>query len=81
MSHWVASTSGKEKLKTSYFLQNIAFLCQSRRSIKNVPPVLSYVLSKLLVVKNLAYFVKISMGHFYIFSVSLDVNLQKRDRS
>ena len=40
------------------------------------------MLSKLLVVKNLGYFVKISMGHFYIFfSVGLDVNLQKRDRS
>ena len=31
----------------------------------------------------MGYFVKISMGHFYIyfFSVGLDVNLQKRDRS
>ena len=47
----------------------------------NAPLVLSYVSSKLLVVKNLGYFVKISMRHFYIFSVGLDVNLQKRDRS
>ena len=39
------------------------------------------MLSKLLVVKNLGYFIKISMGYFYIFSVGLDVNLQKRDRS
>ena len=34
------------------------------------------MLSKLLVVKNWGYFVKISMGHFHIFSVGLDVNLQ-----
>ena len=26
-------------------------------------------------VKNLGYFVKISMGHFYIFSVGFDVNV------
>ena len=67
MSHQVASTSGKIELKTRYFLQNIAFPSQSRRSITNAPPVLNKVLSKLLVVKNLGYFVKISMGHFYIF--------------
>ena len=81
MSHRVASTSGKIQLKTRYFLQNIAFLSHSRRSITNAPLVLSYWSSKLLVVKNLGYFVKISMRHFYIFSVGLDVNLQKRDRS
>ena len=77
MSHRVVSTSGKIELKTRYFLQNKTFLSQSRRCITNAPPVLSQVLSKLLV----GYFVKISMGHFYIFSVGLDVNLQKRDRS
>ena len=43
MSHQVASTSGKIELKTRYFLQNIAFLSQSRRSIDitNAPPVLN----------------------------------------
>ena len=36
MSHRVASsTSGKIQLKTGYFLQNIAFLSQSRRFITN----------------------------------------------
>ena len=67
MSYRVASTSGKIELKTRYFLQNIAFFAESRKSITNTPPVLNYVLSKLLVVKNLGYLVKISLGHFYIF--------------
>ena len=41
MAHQVASTSGKIELKTRYFLQNIAFPSQSRRSITNAPPVLN----------------------------------------
>ena len=41
MSHRVALTSGKMELKTRYFLQNIAFLSQSRSSIANAPPVVS----------------------------------------
>ena len=41
MSHRTVSTSCKIELKTRYFLQNIAFLFQSRRSITNALPVLS----------------------------------------
>ena len=82
MSHRVVSTSGKIELKTRYFLQNKTFLSQSRRCITNAPPVLSQVLSKLLVVKNTWVILsRFRWGIFIFFPFGLDVNLQKRDRS
>ena len=41
VSHRVASTSCKIEQKTRHFLQNIAFLSQSRRYFTNAPLVLS----------------------------------------